>query len=442
MGETYTTKKRVEELKNGKEFKNFRNLNSDEMPIGGYLGPALEYGEFGSLIKDETYDKLSKAGINYIVEKHLDYKTQKEIVYKALEKAGKYHIGYFILDSDCVCIKGVSGDADCATRIGSKVNFEATLNDLYRFDNFNGLYFRDEPTFEMLNDVGSALVAYNGAKKDKEDLSYYCSLFPCCDTIWGAGKYYSWDNYERYIQKYVDLGADHLMFDYYPYEKDLTVAEGYFLSIGKISQMAKMNGLNWIGYIQAGGGLPAFPDTNGIVDENSLIWNVFTVLAFGAKGILYYPLVCPPEKGFFDVDYSVDFTHSLLTRKGEETPFYKYAARADAFIKKIEKTLMRSKFEGIMYGGDLPCLNWFCEIPEFNELNRVKGDALIGCFDDNGKTVLLVVNNRRYENQEITLSFFKEEKTKILTESKNYNVCGRDITVEIVGGSCALIEVE
>lgn len=426
----------------------FRNFDEDVMPISGYLGPAYSYQMNGyslpSLVTDEVYAKIADAGVNLIVEQNVDFAQNAEQAETIYALAAKYGISYLLKDTDAFNF------SDSTSEVKTVESIKTAIERGMKYKSFAGIYLRDEPSKAIFEEVGNAITAFNTAKselqtanpdKDYDKLSLYYNLFPSCLQMSGTGQSISWAN--DYVPSFADLGPDYIMFDMYPItglEGDVT--ESWFYYIGTLNQIAKNSGKMWMGWAQAGGETPAFDSAARVVNEGELNWNVNTMLAFGAKGIGYYPLVCPPYWTFTLDEYANDEAHSLINKWGNKTAMWYYAQKIDKQILAIDHILMNSAHEGVILHGESPCsYNGSDKLNDYKALKSVSGsDALIGCFNYQGGIALLVVNNSITENKaEITLNFDNEYISTVIQRGIEAKVSVKNMTLKLEAGECAMV---
>lgn len=184
--------------------------------------------------------------------------------------------------------------------------------------------------------------------------------------------------------------------------------KGYYQNLATIRHEALKANIPFWTYIQTttwyeGGVLPT---------ENELRWNVNTSLAYGAKGIQYFTGVVPYDSG------GESFAGGLFNAQGERTDVYYFAQRANMYIQSVDHVLMNARSLGVVYAGGIPQFATIhsnsnytlltaaenaAEIPTLGTLTAtqaglkavetITGNALVGCFDYNGKMAYYVVNN-------------------------------------------------
>ncbi len=441
----------------------FRGLDEDEMMIGGYIGPRTQYPAEGyllpSTITDEVFGKIEESGVNYIIENAFDYSSDKEQVTKALNLANEHNINYFICVNDAISFSDSKG-----YKVVDKDQLKQYTLEMMQFENFGGFYGRDEPTTKMFSLMKTAIDTFKEVKSEigqtANDLYIYYNLFPNVSVSQLNGESvteegdsstnaYRVSNYREYLENYLSLKHNFISVDSYPLTKmQGSVSAGWFDSLGVLNRYAINNQIPWMGYAQAGGSYPTFI-TNRVVDEYELCWDINTMLAFGCKGVSYYPLITPPEmvKGTPEENVNED---CLLNKYGNKTKIYGYAKKINKQIKAIDHILLNSAHQGVILHGDSPCVyrdnkreNESDLLTSYRGLKSVSGDsALIGCFDYNGRMALLVVNNSFTNHKGQIILNFDENYCYVVTQrATRAMLTGKDFTLQLEAGECALIEV-
>jgi hypothetical protein len=90
----------------------------------------------------------------------------------------------------------------------------------------------------------------------------------------------------------------------------------------------------------------------------------------------------------------------------------------------------------VHYGKDLIKSN------SFRDLNGVTGNALVGCFDYNGKTALYVVNNSITEEGQISLTFDHKYNFEVIQDAASRTENGDALTLDLGIGEAALVVLE
>ena len=437
----------------------FRGLDGDTMPISGYLGPQGQgsYPANGyylpSLIKEEVYQKLQDCGINQIIENDMDASTMDQTtLQQVLTLAQNHNISYFLVVSAAI---KYNTDHQSEWFCGSVEDIKNVLTDLCNYKSFAGIYLRDEPYEAMFEGFSETIKRYNEAKNaiGENELTLYHNLFPSIDGKRLSGDDNNTMNWLEYINTFAGLGVDYISFDSYPIQgMGNSVASTWFDSLGTMSVRAKAYNIPFMACIQAGGGETAMASPMArIVNEYELAWNVNTALAFGAKGLSYYPLVYPGYFAYKDTEEHANDS-SLINKYGNKTPTYNYAQKVNKQVQAIDHVLMNAAHEGIIIHGESPCeysgiyLNsrdLLLQDESYRGLSSVEGDAaLIGCFDYNGSMALLVVNNSLTEHRgEIKLNFKDNYGYRVTQRAKSAVLSAKSFVLTLEAGECALVEI-
>lgn len=417
----------------------------DVMPITGYFGPyPHDYEGFPNYFTEDIFQKIADAGINLMVYSAADYHTQPEFVEMNLMFGEKYGVGVFVTDNSIV-----EGDG------AQTITAEVAIKKMELFKDrkaFCGMYVVDEPTATYYCDTnGSRLISkYEKASKVlQQDLNQLCyiNLLPVINLETETRV-----NYERYVNEFCDtLQPKVVLWDMYPFDKNREgKMEVYFYNMDVIRKAADDRNLPFWAFIQAGSQwndnwnefettTPYFPD------EEQFNWNVNTSLAFGAQGIQYFPLVQPYQ---FTITKEGDYEcNGIIGAMGNKTQWYYYAQTVNRHIKAIDKVLMNSTHKGVIASGeqakrDLEFTTCVIESESFNELQSVSGNALVGCFNYQGKTALYVVNHSFEHVQNIKLEFEGVQNLQVIQKAKEADVSTSELILDMAAGEGILIVIQ
>ena len=408
----------------------FSAIGGDEvMPIVGYIGPTrgvtASNGEtVPSLITDEMFSAIEKSGVNIIAGQVDDIAAYPEEVTLAMDLAAEHNIGYFIKDKSLVDIDGgyVYG-GDFSERMSAYIDHPA----------FCGLYFRDEPEIMMMRNMGIAMEEFYNVAGNKKIHPYF-NLYPY--LVWN-----SLSGYESYLNAFMETKPKYIAYDMYPFVGETAeMDDSYFTNLSIIRKYAKKYKIPFWAYLQSCG-KNMDNGTMRTPTEQELMYELHTTLAYGAKGVKWFPLFHPhywaltAEKG----------SAGLFYYDGSETPFYAIAQRAAKNITSVDHILMKAENEGIIFEGSspVPTANFGGEkIQEkkYRELTKVEGSSvMVGCFDYFGKTVLYVVNNSITQTTDITLTFDNRYKYEIWQEGQKSERIGSQLEFTFGVGDAALV---
>ena len=428
----------------------------DVMPIGGYYGPYVaSYNEDGQTppeyISEEFWQMIRECGLNLVSYAPVDYKTYPQAVEKNLEYGEQYGVAVVVSDS---AITGMAAEEEISVE-----ELSTRLADFVRFPSFAGIYLIDEPCTSYYRPVDQSLKS--------RYLDYYAELGPLLNQKIGIFTYTNalpsstgeneFERFEQYIRDFCStLQPKYLMFDRYPFDAS---QEGYmnryFYDLAVVRMVAADNGIPFWTFIQAGSQwndskrhfdsvTPYYPD------EGQFDWNINVSLAFGAKGINYFPLIQPDYFAYAE-STPFDFQRNgLIGAWGNKNQWFYYAQNMAGHIGAIDEVLMNSVSKGVLACGKqaekdlnltvdynvlLPGTSW-------RELKNVDGDALIGCFNYQGKTVLYVVNYSFEKGQKLELAFQDMYHVTVIQKAETKKFQGDGMTLDMAPGEGVLLMFE
>lgn len=430
----------------------------NKISIMGYYGARNTYHskelyDFPERINDEHFRLVAESGIKEIVYSDVDYATDPQLVRQSLDLCEKYGIGYYVLDSRVAGNYGRDENEDvCIEKL------KQCLSEYLNHPAFRGVYLIDEPRTDYY------LPGLEGRKdisrygKLAQVLQYelnttcYINMFP----IWDLAT--QMEFYERYVAEYCEtLRPTMLMWDHYPYypNRHCERLPVYFYNMSLIRKYANQYQIPFIPAIQAGSqwndektnfvsDVPYYPN------EAQFQWNINTCLAFGAKGIFYFPLFQPEHFAYAGSkeEPAWDFRRNgIIGADGTPNQWWHYAKRMNQYIEELAHVLTNSTHRGILASGenvmlDLELTDCVLDIEQCKELESIDGQAIIGLFDYKGKTALYVVNYSETNSQNISLSFAKEYEMKIIRDSKCSMHKIKTMVLNMAAGEGVLLVIE
>ena len=420
----------------------------DVMPIMGYFGPygkpfSYNGNKLPDMFSDEMFQLYADTGINMISHNDNDYATYPSVVKQLLEQGEKYNIGIQVYDTRILDEAGAQMSLE---------SLDALLNEYANYPAYCGNYIIDEPGQESyllatLNGTTIADAAPIFQKFNELDVYGYGNLLPII-----SGKE---DKYQAYIDEYIEsCNPPYLQYDMYPFEGSATghgFVERYFQNMSMIKASADANNIPFWGFVQIGSqynDAGAHFDTNGYYPtKGQTYWNVGTLLAFGAKGINYFTLVQPYWFAYAQSE-PFDFQRNgLIGAWGNKTRWYYYAQDINKQIAAVDEVLMNSVNKGIIatsnqIRSDLGQCQFLMDGTSWRELKNVTGEALIGCFNYQGKTALYVVNYDVEYAQKIQLEFLDEYKVTVIQDAERTTYTADEVELVLSAGNGALIVFE
>lgn len=429
----------------------------DVMPITGFWGPHPHHWKeeelkgkedpYAETINDEYFKMIADCGINKLNHCHTDYSKYPEEMKKSLELASKYGIGYIVKDEALIeYAKDENADLDkIAERIAEYKDYPA----------FCGVYVVDEPKTEEYSIGGPGLryvpeFAHTISALRKLNVRYRGGALPIYEQYDMEG----WQQkYKNYLEDYCEVfQPEILQYDHYPFVNHTPPRmDIYFWNLSMVRDCAQRHNIPFGVTVQTGGqwnddcnhfdSIPYYPN------EGQFTWNVNTCLAMGAKTVCYFPLIQPWHFAWAK-SKEYDFERNgIIGGDGRKNQWYYYAQKINKQIAAIDEVLMNSVNEGLIAIAeqakeDLKTTNCVIASETFEQLISVQGEALIGCFNYEGKTALYVVNYDMEHEQKITLEFNQTCNMKIIKNAESSKVTAEKLEFDMVAGEGVLVVIE
>ena len=446
----------------------------DVMPIGGMHGP------IDSTMTLDYFQKLKNCGIN-MINNSIDIGGGTTAVQKSLKLAQDAGIGYFVSDYrlNAKLVPDGSGGtnvvSDAETR--SATELAAYMGDYGYYDSFLGINVKDEPFYKKststnkkdyllldhFTDIAAALNKYS-------NINGFINILPEDSDGVGSGIAGSLltSYYNEYWEQYKTANPQVYSVDDYPFADSSydTVKGGtikrYFGSLGKIRKESLTNDVPFWYYVQAGGDFERNTSVSEerIATEAETYWNVNTALAFGAKGIEYFPLVQPEEMGQASGD-----RNGLLNKEGTETTFYTWAQNINKHIAAIDEVLMKSTSTDIVASGGYAKSMAVGELSRISEKvtdvktasgklsgvasSNTEYGALVGCFNYRDTEAFYVVNydadSAAIATQTVTLTFDDDYNVRVIQQdqTESYQTTSdKKLVLTIPSGQAALVVLQ
>ncbi len=455
------------------------------MPIVGFKGPsspltvtATNEKTYSSqnMVTADIYDKIAGLGINLITGYDDVYTdNNKEVIEKQLSLAEERNLAVLVSEGR------LAGNVT-----PSSEELQACLDSYKNYKSFAGFDIVDEPkngsypnnssgnyTNTPLISDWSAL----GKKVNQHgDLTGYVNLFPYWSTLGTT------DTYKNYLTEYIEaFQPKYLSYDYYVFSRidesgvgeDIAYDE-QMKNLTMLREAAKTNNIPFWSFVQAGSNWNddieiMYGTSNNTPNKGEFNWQANIALAFGAKGISYFPLIQPhyfalTRGGLFGLSTStikMDYDRNgLIAADGSTTIWYDYAVEMNKQIASIDDVLMNATNKGLVVSGGTAAshinsgLDALCAEPlvisgyeEFTGVSTTgtSAGAAVGCFDYKGKTALYVVNYDMASSQTITLTFNKDVSVEVrqlqngAANTATFNTSSKKMSVTLGAGEGALV---
>lgn len=439
----------------------------DVMPIGGFYGPYSD-----ATITDGIFQLIKDSGINLITYTPANADNDGNRVQQALALAEKYGIGMFVSDAGLNVIeKDENGNVTGHTVVTSLEELAANMDAYSNYDSFLGINIVDEP--KGADDWGTHseyadtfYKRYNYYSQLAQALKPYANITGYINMHGSQsvddGKFYD------YASK-IGADVDVLSFDTYLYFEDneypllkINRLLSYLESLDTIRQISIEQDKPFWSFVQAGSDYRddgSDAATAGYYTEADTLWIVNTSLAFGAKGIQYFPLLQP---AYFSYDSTSATGHDydrngIIGANNEANRNYAMVQKANKQIAAIDHVLMNAQSAGVIVTGQAKTdvstaalgrnhtftgmLNRGTTYTEM--LNNVSGgDAMVGCFNYQGYEAYYVVNYSRTNSQTITLSLNDNAKYYTIADAVKTTGQGSSIALTVPAGAGVLVVLE
>ncbi len=434
---------------------------NDVMPVAGFFGPYTSSEK--NYITDDVYKLIKDSGINIINYSANDASDELSLVKNNLALAEKYGIGLFV--NDKTLTENLTND-----------ELSKKLEKYALYESFLGIHIVDEPSYSKADDNPRPLENYTGLSKKLNAFSNITGFINMvAEDATTVNKYWFGnrikDYYNEYWEQYMkDASSQVISSDDYPFnnglKEDATDANGYFRTLGTTRSQSLKNNVPFWSYVQAGGNYDNDTDeTNAdlVANEAETYWNVNTALAFGAKGIVWFPTIQPTYFDGTDSDNSID-RNGIILSNGKKSKRYEWVVNVNKQIAAVDDVLMKSTSTAIVASGGYAKENATGNVTKnlissgtntteikdgYGKLSKVASTssdygALVGCFSYRDTEAFYVVN------YDVT-----KQATVILTLDNNYHVrvvqngesmCGTMknnlVTLKLDAGQGALVVLE
>lgn len=419
---------------------------SDVMPLLGYWGPKVsDWSEDGAAMvetmNDETFQMIADAGVNIIEYTESVPSSVGKPVHQMLDFGEKYGIGIFVNDYR---IREAYGE--------NSISVEKMLEYMSDYMNhpaYAGMFLADEPGSERYSLWEGNKISYFPDLYDKlqRQIGTFTSmnLLPITDME-------RKDDYISYVEEYLEtIKPTVLSYDKYPFETANRGREDeYFWNLGLMREYAIKHKIPLWSAMQCGDQWNLTTDTEKYwPNEGEFNWQVNTNLAFGTKGVQYYSLLEYPGSAEAETEMFDTYRSGLIGVLGNKTQWWYYAQKVNQHIASIDHILMNSVNKGVLATGkDSKWATSMCsdktmlEGSSWRELADVKGDALVGCFNYQGKTALYVVNYSTEYAQNMELSFVDKYNVTVFEEAKASHYNAKELTLDMQPGEGILVVFE
>jgi catechol 2,3-dioxygenase-like lactoylglutathione lyase family enzyme len=195
-----------------------------------------------------------------------------------------------------------------------------------------GYSLRDEPNASEFPDLRDKVDTVRALRPGKLG---YINLFPNYASPWGQ---LGAETYDDYVAQFIDVvNPDVLSMDHYPiFKPDGDTRDNYIKDLAVMRENALRAGIPWWNFFNT---MPYGPHTDPT--EAQIRWQVFSSIAHGAKGVLYFCYYTPGPGGEFPKG------GAIIERNDRRTRHYYHARRLNEQLKNLGPTLMKLTSTGV-----------------------------------------------------------------------------------------------
>jgi hypothetical protein len=234
-----------------------------------------------------------------------------------------------------------------------------------------GYYLRDEPTSSFF--PGLAIVS-DLVKDQHPGVWPYINLFPNYAHAGQLGA----ANYDEYVERFIEACKPPILsYDHYAIFENGGMRGEYFANLESVRRAALKHNLPFWQIVLSMGCLNYREPTPA-----DLRFEVYTSLAYGARGLSYFCYFTPAVG---------NFRNGPIDQFGNETAAWPMMRQVNLQIAKLAPTLLKLKSDRVYHFGDVPT---GCTAPDDQSLVKaIGGSMLVGDFThEDGSRYVMVVN--------------------------------------------------
>lgn len=355
-------------LNNNSTTKYGKVNNNSLLPIIGWVGITR------TNLTIENFQRMKDAGINI----NCSYYPHVDSVQKALDLSFQVGIKTLI---------------DCPELTNNTIE---TVNRFKDHPANAGYFLKDEPS--------------------ASDVSYYAKLAKLIESIdntrfcyinllptYAGPEIFATSTYNEYIQCYVtEIPLKILSFDHYPIIGS-TIRFDWYKNLETIKDESTKSNIPFWAFAMATAHSP-YP----ITDVNQLRLQVYSNLAYGAKGIQYFTYQTPSKN---------DYHMGPIERDGRKTVVYDYVKEINEEVQSLSSIFSTSRVIKVShYGDNIPeGTKPFTTAPSNIKSLKIRGgNALISELKSEVNSFFLIQNNNLFN--EIGIKIDTDERTYVISK--------------------------
>lgn len=395
-------------------------MGLEEIPVGLWVTPPSGYQN------SYEYGRIRECGFNFVNGFHYFENSNLKIV-QALDFCKENNLKYFankaVVADDI--IKYANKPDDTLLK-----KFTDGIKPYMAHPAFAGELLMDEPGKPLFSAIARFSQAF---KKSYPDKLWHVNLFP----MYATGGIQA-PSYADYINNWmIELDPEFVSYDSYPLLTDGKITTDYFYNLDLIRSKTRFKKIPFWVFIQtlAIQGTPGVPDKRE-PSESDLRWQVWTSLAFGAKGIQYFTYWTPGGG-------TEQFGNALITPDGQKTVRYDYVKKLNSDFLGIGKVLLDCHAEGVIQTAATP-VQLHSPLSSFGPVVQITGDdAMTGCFTaPDGKKKILIVPMMPEKTAKVNIQLQNVTKANLWRNNQAAEIQISNQLLEVSVGSGEAVFVE
>jgi len=283
-----------------------------------------------------------------------------------------------------------------------------------------GYFLRDEPANASFPELAKWAEKIRSVDNSH---AIYLNLFPnYVDTaVLGS-------SYHEHVKKFIkEVKLPMVSFDFYPVTKD-GVRQSWYNNLEIISSESAAAGLPFWAFA-----LSTAHDPYPVATKESLRFQMYTNLAYGASGLQYFTYWCPKPGAW-------DFHAAPIDEEGNRTPVYDLVKAMNQELQARAFVFVDSKVLRVEHTGETipPGVKRFETLPEQVSVLDTKGEGAVVSLLENGKWQYLVLVNRNLDKEFDYDLGFNVKATGIGVDGEPFNVSKATTTYTLGKGDCAI----
>jgi hypothetical protein len=273
----------------------------------------------------------------------------------------------------------------------ARENVTAVIKQVRNHPAVYGYYLRDEPSADFFKGLA---IASDVIKEQHPGAWPYINLFPNYAEPWQLAT----PDYQTYLDKFIEVCKPPVLsYDHYALYQGGGFNEAYFVNLEQMRALAAKNKIPFWNIVLSVGCLN-FRECS----QTDLRFEVYTSLAYGARGIAYFTYFTP-EVG--------NFRMAPIDQFGHETQTWQWMRNVNLQVGKLAPTLLKLKSDRAYHFGKVPK---GCAGPDENSLIKsAPGNLLVGDFTHEDGTRYVLCVNKDFNANLVLQPQFRQPVSKI-----------------------------